>query len=250
MGHPGEIAAYQALYSQSDILDAMFATLCNKMASGVVSIRSISLQPVTEEGYVITNGNSKAYEYLEHAIDLTTPGIRLIGHPVAYGVETPFWHSSLLLVPEHPDRFANLGLTDEAGNPIFVNGQGWVTLGVTGESGFDQSNFTFGKAISDYNRSFDDPIYMPNTFLADIALPQGMTVDDLIERIIRADMRYKDDANYDMFPSSVQWKPISGYNCNSFTTAMLLEAGVPLPSINKLRIFPAYGEMPLPIPTE
>ncbi len=252
VGHPAEVAFYHLQYAQEgDSFGETLTSLSGKMASGLVSIRSMSLFAATGEGTTLMDNNPTPYEYLEHAIDLKTPGIRIIGHPVAIGpVGSPFWHSSLLLVPEHPERFANLGLKDEAGKPIFVDGQVWVTLGISGEKEFefDLANMHVGKEVSYYDRKFDDPIHMPNTFLAEITVSQGLSVDDLIEKIIRADMRYKDDANYDMFPGLVQWKPTPGYNCNSFTTAMLLEAGVPLPPIDKLRIFPGYGEVPLPIP--
>jgi hypothetical protein len=245
--HTNEVAAYQGLYLQTNSPADLFASLSKKMAAGIVSIRSELVEPATGQGSTVVSGEPMKVEYLHHAIDLTTPGIQIIGHPVG-GDQSPFWHSSLLLVPEHPERFANLGLKDEAGNPIFANGQGWVTLGISGEFGFNPTSLTFGKEVSDYNRSFDDPVHMPNTLLAEITAPQGISIDDLIEKIIRADMRYKDDANYDMFPGLIQGKSTPGYNCNSFTTAMLQEIGIQPPAIDKFRIFPAYGEVPLPIP--
>ncbi|MFH1444663.1 MAG: LamG-like jellyroll fold domain-containing protein [Candidatus Peregrinibacteria bacterium] len=240
VGHPKEVLAYQSLYAQADTLDGMFSSLCSKMASSVVSIRSVSLPRGLE--------NPVQHEYLEHSIDLTTPGIRIIGHPVAYGVETPFWHSSILLVPEHPEQFANLGLKDEAGNPIFADGKGWATLGVAGETYFSFSHV--GKVVSDYNRQYDNPTTMPNTFLAEISLPQGTSIDEIIQKIIETDDRYNDDANYNLFPELTPAMLATGYNCNSFTSGILTHVGVEPPRINRLREFPAYLTVPMLFPPE
>lgn len=151
-------------------------------------------------------------------VDPSGERILVAAHQVRVGADTGKYHLKLVLIPNsqrtytHDSRF----FTNNAGARV-------STLGAGPENG--SLLRPLGNLASDTNRSRD--VSEIGFVVAEISPGKGETEDALIGRLFEADANYRDNLDYDFFPSSSD-----GYNSNSYVAGLLQAIGVknvPLP---------------------
>lgn len=167
-------------------------------------------------------------------IDSTGERIIVAAHEVRLGsASTGQYHLKLVIIPNNQSAYANDSrfFTNDAGARV-------VTLGAGPE------NRTLlrplGDLVSKTNRDRDVSEISIN--VAEILPGKGDTEDALIGRILATDSNYKDNLDYDFFPSSSD-----GYNSNSYVSGLLKAIGVDQPPVPNQQVAPTPGaEKPVP----
>ena len=148
---------------------------------------------------------------------LTADTIKVQWHKFASG-----FHTSIKITPDDQKRWAN--------DPRFRSGS--VTLGAAGMVCLGQGVCL----VSNLNRPTD-------------VAPQASQVvnigdrdeNQVIEQLLRADAKYGDNLQYNLLPSSTG----QGYNSNSYTAGILLQAGIQPP---QLPVWVPGFDRPIPLP--
>ncbi len=123
-------------------------------------------------------------------------------------------HTAIQITPEDVARYRN--------DPRFVeeNGRLYSTLSAGPSSLLDPT------LVSDLLRSSDAP--SDNIWLGEVGLPPGLTENQYIEILFRADSLYADNLNYDLFPAIT---PGTGFNSNGYPVGIINATGGGFPNI-------------------
>jgi RHS repeat-associated protein len=174
-------------------------------------------------------GGASTYTYARaNPISLTDAlglDVRVQWHPV----KGPYNHTLIRITPINQARYAN--------DPRFSGSPGnrYVTLG---------GGPVRGTLVSDFNRSTDAAPHQGGIPL------EPCDEDALIDALFAADGRYRDNADYDLFPYPGGIMPMdNGWNSNSYVAGLLNSVGISPASIELPSdvSFPGWNK-PLPIP--
>jgi RHS repeat-associated protein len=150
----------------------------------------------------------------------------------------PSVHITLVVIPDRPQDFTNKsGWNTLSGDKIFA------TIGAQpgGKAGLDAG--PLGNLKTEFNYSGDQPSHLG--FMQAVPTPKGMTDTEFISKLINSASSYKNDKNYDVFPSASS----NAYNSNSYVSGVLKAAGATPPPLRTGGTFQAPGyDKPLPLP--
>jgi RHS repeat-associated protein len=142
-----------------------------------------------------------------NATDPTGQEIYLSAHPVALSE----LHAKVVIVPKDQAKYA--------ADQRFTrhNGRVFATLG---------AGSMRGKLVSDRNRDRDVSFTRDGKNSSDqlLALPEGVSEEQMIEKLFAADEAYLDDLNYDLFPHPMDM--FIGFNSNSYAHGLILAVGM------------------------
>lgn len=166
---------------------------------------------------------------------LDPSGERIIvaAHEVRIGADTGQYHMKLVIIPNNQKGYTNDSrfFTNNAGARI-------STMGAGPENG--SLLRPLGDLVSNNNRPRD--VSEMGFVVAEISPGRGDTEDALIGRLFQADANYRDNLDYDFFPSQSD-----GYNSNSYVTGLLQAVGVERPPIPNQSTAPTPGaDKPVP----
>ena len=166
-----------------------------------------------------------------------------IGGHVAAGhfgnlTSPPSVHLTLMVIPDRPQDFTNKsGWNTLSTDKIFatIGGQPF------GKAGLDAG--VMGNLKTEFNFSGDQPPHL--NFMQAVPTSKGMTDTQFINKLINSASSYKNDKNYDLFPSAGS----NGYNSNSYVSGVLKAAGGTPPALRSGGTFQTPGyDKPLPLP--
>ena len=150
---------------------------------------------------------------------------------------SPSVHLALIVIPDRPQDFTNrTGWKNLSSDKIMatIGGQpgGKAGLGA-GVLGNLKTAFNFpGDQLPHIN------------FMQAVPTPKGLTDTQFINNLINSASSYKNDKNYDIFPSTAS----AAYNSNSYVSGVLTAAGATPPSLQSGGNFQTPGyDKPLPI---
>ncbi len=126
----------------------------------------------------------------------------------------PAYHSNLRLYPDDPSVVTRMGYALKGGE---CNSRQYVALGAGRVNGVVQS---------DENRPRDVATW-PQHYLGQVQPPDGMSNDDYIQTLLRADRNFLDNLDYDLFPAAL---PGQGWNSNGYIHGLINATGGTAPS--------------------
>ncbi|QQX82677.1 hypothetical protein JK628_10005 [Shewanella sp. KX20019] len=142
-------------------------------------------------------------------------------------------HSLITITPNNPSHFNNTGRISSIGRLTNSQGQKYGTMGAGPSSGVVVGN---GNLVSDYNREYDAPEHSGGI---QVNLPEGMSEEQFVDKMIGLDGNYQDNADYSFDPNGT-----STFNSNSYVSGLLQAAGV---DTSKMNVPNAPGfDKPLP----
>lgn len=127
------------------------------------------------------------------------------------GVHSGSYHASVEITPNNQARWSS----DPRFSARDASGHAFLTLGAGPSAS--------GRLVSNLNRQADSA----SAQAATVTVPTPGGEDAAIERLLRADGNYRDDAPYTFFPALQ-----GGYNSNSYVSGILSAAGLHRPAFS------------------
>ncbi len=167
-------------------------------------------------------GNNNPYKFT----DPDGREVKVQWHEVAFGKN----HSLLTITPNNPAHFNNAQKISSIGQLTNSEGQKYGTMGAGPNGSLNlESNF---------NRTNDAAEHSGGIV---ITLPEGMSEETFVDKLVELDSNYKDNLNYSFSPDGT-----STFNSNSYVSGLLNAAGVDTSKLN----VPSAPGFDKPVPKE